>query len=439
MKLLNKKYIKTLAVIIVTVVLVKIIMGNPPHSNRGKPAKAAVMSVQVQTLAAQDFQVKLDSFGIVKPRTQSVLVAQVSGQITAISDNFRDGEFFQKGDVLVTLDDRDYQAELKIAKAGVLNAEQALLEEQAKAAQANEDWQRLGNGEQANDLVLRKPQLAAAQAQLWSAQAKYEKADLAFERTKIIAPYSGRILKKHVDVGQVVSTNSKLADIFATDKVEIRLPIHNSDLAFIDLPEQYSDQSERTNNLNEVSFTSDLIRGQKWQGQLIRTEGSIDDNAQQLYVVAQIDNPFKRSVAGSKQKSQQQSAQQPLQQKMTIKIGQYLKAKISGKLLSQAMIIPNTSIYQGSYVYIVVDGLLQRRAVTIAWQNDITALISSGLDFGQQLVLTSLGQVSSGTAVSIVGKLSNQNSSQSNPQRKQKKSTTSNKNLNEKKAKQGEH
>jgi len=398
MKFLNKKYLKAIVVIIVTVILVKIIMGNPPQSNRGKPQKSKLMSVTVQTLTAQDFQIALDSFGTVKPRTQSVLVAQVSGQITKISNNFRDGEFFHKGDVLVTLDDRDYKAELKISEAGVLNAQQSLLEEKAKVAQAKEDWQRLGNGKEANDLVLRKPQLAASRAQLLSAQAKYEKAQLAFERTKVIAPYSGRILKKQVDVGQVVSNNSKLADIFATDKVEIRLPIHNSDLAFINLPEQYSDQPNRKNNFNNVLFTSDLIPGQKWQGKLIRTEGSIDDNSQQLYVVAQIDDPFKSGLVSSEQASNQQ--------RMTIKIGQYLNAKITAKLLTQTMIIPNTAIYQGSYVYIVVNGLLQRKTISIAWQNDKHALISSGLDFGQKLVLTSLGQVSSGTEVTIVGEAS---------------------------------
>jgi len=386
MKFLDKKHLKTLAVVIVTVILVKLIMGNPPHSNRAKPVMSTKMSVKVKTLEPQNYQVNLDSFGTVKPRTQSALVAQVSGQITAISNNFREGGFFTKGEVLVTLDDRDYQAELKMAQAGVLNAQQSLLEEKARVTQAIQNWQRLGNGEQANELVLRKPQLASAQAQLLSAQAKHEKAQLAFERTKIIAPYSGRLLKKQVDIGQVVSPNSKLADIFATDTVEIRLPIHNSDLAFVDLPEQYSDQVIVTKNLNKVFFTSDLIKGQKWQGKLIRTEGSIDDNAQQLYVVAQIDTPFKRDLNSLG---------------MTIKIGQYLDAKITGKLLNQVMIIPNSSIYQGSYVYIVVDGLLQRRAITIAWQNDKQALISSGLSFGQKLVLTSLGQVSSGTAVSL--------------------------------------
>ncbi|PCI62511.1 MAG: efflux transporter periplasmic adaptor subunit [Gammaproteobacteria bacterium] len=394
MKHSNKKYLKTFTIIAVTLVLVKLIVANPPKSQRGSAKSAPLMVVAIDKVSPQSYQVVLDSFGTVQPRTQSALVAQVSGQITSISNNFREGEFFKKGEILVSIDDRDYQAELKIAQAGVLNAEQALVEEKARVEQALKDWKRLGNGEKASALVLRKPQLAAAKAQLLSAQAKYEKAQLSLERTQIIAPYDGRILNKQVDVGQVVSSNTKLANIFATDIVEIRLPIHNSDLQFIDLPEQYrkSDHNEKLNlENNSVFFTSDLAPTQRWQGQLIRTAGSIDDKAQQLYVVAQIENPFKQNNTDHNKHG------------ISIKIGQYLDAKIQGKLLEHALVIPNTSIYQGSYVYIVEQGLLKRQEITIAWQNDQQALISSGLEFGQQLVLTSLGQISSGTKVEIVG------------------------------------
>ncbi|MEH6556066.1 biotin/lipoyl-binding protein, partial [Pseudoalteromonas tetraodonis] len=79
------------------------------------------------------------------------------------------GGFFEKGDVLLQLDDRDLKAEVKSAQANLLNAEQNLLEEQARGRQALTDWQRLGNESEPSILVLRKPQLAAAQAQVLSA------------------------------------------------------------------------------------------------------------------------------------------------------------------------------------------------------------------------------------------------------------------------------
>ncbi|MDO6677068.1 efflux RND transporter periplasmic adaptor subunit [Shewanella sp. 4_MG-2023] len=379
--MMNKKYLIPVSIVAVAVATIMVITSNPPTTKRGKPMAVAAMSVETQVLKPQDYQIQVSSFGVVKPRTQSSLVTQASGQILSISPNFREGGFFETGEVLVELDDRDYQAEVKIAEAGLMLARQQLLEEQARTNQALADWQRLSNGREPTSLVLREPQLAAARAAMLSNQAKLEQANLALERTQVVAPFSGRILEKHVDVGRVVSTNSQLATIYATDYVEIRLPINNSDLALVELPEQGKSV------VAKVSFESDLIGLQKWEGQLIRTEGAIDSNSQQLYVVAQIDDPFDYQA----------------NQQMPLKIGQYLTANIAGKKLSQAIVIPTKAIYQGSYVYVVNDGKLLRREVTIRWQNSQDSVVRTGLKSGDELVITSLGQVSSGTPVTVVG------------------------------------
>jgi len=385
MKLNKQKIIVPAAIIIATIFLVMFIKGNPPKASRFSAPLKAKINVAVKPLQLIDYPVEIDSFGTVKPRTQSMLVAQVSGLIIDINEQFREGGFFEKGDVLLQLDDRDLKAEVKSAQANLLNAEQNLLEEQARGRQALTDWQRLGNESEPSILVLRKPQLAAAQAQVLSAQAQLEKAQLNLERTKIKAPYAGRVLNRSVDLGQVVSNNMQLATIYATDSVEIRLPIKNKDLPFINLPEQYRDGAKNQRG-SAVNFTSDLIGEQQWQGQLIRTEGAIDESAQQLYVVAKINDPYKSTSDN----------QYP------VKIGQYVKAKINGKVASQVLVIPNSAIYQGSYVYVVENGTLQRKNIALAWQNALQGIVSKGLEAGSQLVLTPLGQVSSGTPVQIM-------------------------------------
>ena len=382
--MMNKKYLIPVGIIAVAIIAIVVIVSNPPSTKRGKPMAVAAMLVETQILTPQDYQIQVSSFGVVKPRTQSSLVTQASGQILSISPNFREGGFFETGEVLVELDDRDYQAEVKIAEAGLLLARQQLLEEQARANQALVDWERLSNGREPTKLVLREPQLAAAQAAMLSNQASLEKANLALERTQVVAPFSGRILEKSVDIGRVVSINGQLATIYATDYVEIRLPINNSDLGLVELPEQGKSA------VTKVSFESDLIGLQQWEGQLIRTEGAIDSDSQQLYVVAQIDDPF-----------DYQSNQQ-----MPLKIGQYLTANIAGKKLAQVLVIPTKAIYQGSYVYVVNDGMLLRREVITRWQNSQDSVVRRGLKSGDELVVTSLGQVSSGTPVTIVGEVS---------------------------------
>jgi len=411
-----KKILLPVILLIITVVLMITIFKNPPTSKRGKISTAAQMTVETNTITPQTYQVIIQSFGTVKPRTQSVLFAQVSGQINHVSKQFRAGGFFEQGDILIQLDDRDHRAEVKIAQASLMSAKQGLQEEDARVKQAKADWKRLGNGKAPNDLVLREPQYEAAKAQVLSAEALLDKAKLSLERTKIIAPYAGRILKKNVDIGQVISSNTQLADIFAVDYVEIRLPIKNKDLPLMKLPEEYRNAHEKSeaNAMNDsktnsnakssslisnVVISSDLMGDQIWQGKIVRTESAIDEMSQQLYVVAQIIRPYDGEF--------NQGAQ--------IKMGQYVTAQITGREVENALVIPSSAIYQGSYVYVVEDGLLMRKEVRLGWQNGTESIVTQGVMAGDELVLTSLGQVSSGTPVAILGQTSEQKARKDKP------------------------
>lgn len=386
-----KKRMLPLAIAVLTIIVVNVIIANPPTSKRSKPSKAPQMTVDVLTIAPQNYQVMIQSFGTVSPRTKSVLYSQVSGQINKVSPKFRSGGFFKQGDTLLELDDRDLHAEVNIARATLVSAKHNLEEEQARVLQAEADWQRLGNGKAASALVLRKPQLEAAKATVLSAQAQLSKAELALERTKIIAPYAGRLLQKHVDLGQVVSSNTALADIYAVDYVEIRLPIKNKDLPLMSLPEEYRNVDELNKYVNHdqtnVVISSDLMGEQVWQGKVVRTESAIDESSQQLYVVAQILKPYEQTSNNGGQ----------------IKIGQYVTAQITGNIIEDALVIPSSAIYQGSYVYTVEAGVLKRKNIQLGWQNGLESIVISGLSPHDTLVLTPLGQVNSGTPVAIAG------------------------------------
>lgn len=380
--------IKKLLPIIVLSALVfaaYVVTSNPPSAKRGRPSDTPQLNVQVQKLTRSDLAVSIDSYGTIQPRTQSVLLPQVSGQIISISPKFRAGGFFEQGDILLQLDQRDLLAEVKIAQASLFTAQQNFSEEQARVEQAKQDWQRLGNSEQAPDLVLRKPQLLAAQASVYSAQASLTKAELAVERSNIVAPYTGRILSKSVDVGQVVSIGTELAEIYAVDYVEIRLPLKNKDLPYMLLPENNRFQKASLEQQPAVTIYSDLAARQSWKGRVVRTEGAFDEASQQLFVVAQIDDPYGENEGNG----------------LPLKIGQYVSAKIAGKTIKKALSIPNRAIYQGSYVYIVDGNVLKRKNITIAWQSEDVAVIATGLAAEQLLVLTPLGQVTSGTVVNI--------------------------------------
>lgn len=358
------------------------ILRNPPTLQEGGAPGGPRLLVETLRIVPTDYPMRIQSYGTVAPRTQSMLVAQVRGQIQSIAPSFRPGGFFAKGDVLLNIDPRDYDADVKIAEAALMDAVQAEAQEAARAEQALTDWRRLGGGEPPSDLVLRRPQLQAAKARVASAQAALTKARLDLERTALRAPYDGRVLRKLVDVGQVAQNGTQLAEVYATDYVEVRLPLRNSDLSFIDLPE--IGRSAKP----PVTIRSDLGGEGFWRGVIVRTEGAIDENSSQLHVVAQIDDPF--GLRG-----------QPLDR--PLKIGQYVTAEIIGSVQQDSIVVPSDAIYQNSYAYVVEDGALQRLEVAVAWQNEVDALIGSGLQAGDALVVTPLGQVYSGTPVRVAG------------------------------------
>jgi RND family efflux transporter MFP subunit len=271
-----------------------------------------------------------------------------------------------------------------IAAASLADARQQLAEEQARAEQAQVDWNRLGNEGEASDLVLRKPQLAAAEARVASAKANLIKARLDLERTEIRAPFEGRVLRQMVDLGQVVNTNSQLAEFYSVDVAEVRLPIANKDLGFIDLPEP---GREEDGAAIKATLYSELVGSDLWEARVVRTEAAIDDTARQLHVLVRVDDPFTLTEG----------------RRVPLKIGQYVTASIEGRRLQDVIVIPSSAIYQGSYVYVVEEGTLQRRELDIVWSDVDQAIVADGLSRGDELVTTLLGQVTSGTPVAIDG------------------------------------
>lgn len=373
--------------ILLTTIGVMYFLTNDPATPARRPNLTPPLTVSVTDITSKEFQVNVQSYGNIAPRTQSFLIAQVSGVVTEVGDNLREGSFFEKGDILLKIDDRDYLADIKISQANLAEAKQALSEELATATQAEDDWKRLGNTEPANDLVLRKPQLQAVRARVASAEAALAKAQLGLDRTQVVAPFSGRVLNKMIDLGQVTGSNSQIAEVYATDYVEIRLPIRDSDLRFVNLPEAYRGTGERAVDTEVKIYSSLSGSNEPWLGKIVRTESAIDTDSRQLHVVAQLDDPFGDAAVG----------------RTPLKIGEYITAEIEGKNLSDAIVIPSSVIYQDTYVYVANGGVLERRDVQVLWRNKTDALIGEGLESGDRLVTTTLGQVASGTRVSIEG------------------------------------
>lgn len=310
----------TLAGLLVIAVLV---IANPkptPHPPAGEPA-----NVQINVVAAEPrtLQLAVTAQGTVIPKREIHLVAQVSGQVVKVETNFTEGGFFSNGELLIQIDDRDYQAALLSAKARLADSEQRLAQEQGLSRQAKREWRDLGDAN-ANDLFMRKPQLAAASASIESAKADVDVARLNLERTRITVPFSGRIKEKMVDLGQFVTAGTQLATVYDSAAVEIRLPLTEQQAALVNLP---FTQATPIKELSSVTVRG-VVAGDahEWQGVLARTDAFVDANTRMYNAVIEVVDPFSQPT--------------PLLP------GLFVEAVIEGKELDNVIKLPRSALYK---------------------------------------------------------------------------------------------
>ena len=362
------------------------LLASAPEAERRTPPRP-LPAVEVLELGPADYRVELESRGTVSPRTQSTLVPEVAGRIIEVAPSFRNGGFFEAGDLLARIDPRNYENAVTVARSELAQARLRLEEEQAQAAQARRDWEKLGAGGTPSPLVVREPQLASARAAVAAAAARLRQAEVDLERTGIRAPYAGRVLDKQADVGQYVTPGTVLATVYATDYVEIRLPLTDEQQAFVDLPEAYRDGAADTGGPPVLLSARAGRETVVWEGRIVRTEGAIDTRSRQLFVVAQVDDPYARRPG-----------------RPPLKIGQFVTARILGRTLEDVLLVPRGAVRHGNEAFVVTpESTLERRELDVVWRDAEHLVVRGGLAAGERISLTPLPFAADGVAVQVVG------------------------------------
>jgi len=342
--------------------------------------------VRVTTALPGDLQLSVTAHGEVTPRTESSLVAQASGQVVYTSDAFASGGFFEKGDELVRIDPRDYELAVARSKAQVAQAELQLAREQEESEIAAQEWDRVGTGE-ANALALRQPQLAEARAVLASAAAALKQAQINLERTSVRAPYAGRIRSKSVDIGQFVNPGTTLARIYAVDYAEIRLPMPDSDIAYLDLPFDFRGASKSAQGPAVSLRTEFAGKWHTWEGRIVRVEGELDPRTRMINLVARVADPYGRGGDPTRP---------------PLVVGLFVAANVSGLNVSDVVVLPR-SVMRGRDEVLVVtpDNRLYFRTVEVLKTNTETVIIQSGLKRGERVCLSPMDAVVDGMKVRV--------------------------------------
>jgi RND family efflux transporter MFP subunit len=347
----------------------------------------SVPSVSVVAAEAEPRSLTVVSQGNVQPRTETLLTPEVSGRIVMVADSFRAGGLFEEGELLVKIDDFDYQVALERARAQLARSRLTLAEERAAAEQARRDWEALGKGEP-SDLVLRKPQLERARADVSSDVAAVREARRNLERTEVRAPYRGRVLEKFVDVGQYVSAGpgSQLARIFSVEKAEVRLPLSKDQIALLDLRYQ---EGRVGGNAPAVTVATNFgDRRFTWEGTIERVEGAVDERTRFFYLVAVVDEPYADDP--------EQPGRPPL------KPGMFVEAEIEGRDMGELYAVPRSAMYDTNTLLAVDrEGKLRHRNVEVVQGLQDSVLVRSGIEPGDRLMTSQLTYPIDGMEVSV--------------------------------------
>jgi RND family efflux transporter MFP subunit len=325
--------------------------------------------VRTQAVEPRDIPLIVRGHGDAVPAITTTLAAQVSGRVAAVGPSFAEGASFRRGDLLLEIEQRDYELNVAQAEAGVAQALVRVDRERAEAELARREWQELGRGEAA-PLAARAPQVAEAEAALGSAEASLEMARLSLSRTTVRAPFDGQLRSKRVDLGQFVNPGSPLAEIFSISNAEVALPVPQNELAFLDIDWTNSRPGPQVELRGMVAGDEHT-----WGGRVVRTSGEIDPRTRTTMLYVRIEG---RMSSGT-------------ERSVPLPMGIFLEAAVAGRTAEGVAVLPRSALREGDRVLVVDgDGRLRFRPVEVLRLQDDEALISGGLEAGEEVCVSPL-------------------------------------------------
>lgn len=341
--------------------------------------------VTVYTHIAERSDVTLDveTQGEVRARTAIDLTAQVSGRVVSVSPEYAEGGRFDPDTTLLKIEDTDYRLLLREAEAAVAAADLAV--EQALADADVARRQLLGDPSP-SDLALKKPQIEEARARREAALAALEQAQLNLARTEVRLPFTGRVASTEVHVGEYVALGTGLGRVFATDRVQVRLPLNDQQLSALGLPIGYAADNGEA---QPVRLSTRLAgRQHEWLGALTRIDAAMDSATRLIYATAEVEDPYGsgRSPEG-----------------MPLAVGLFVDARISGRSVKNAVRVPARGLRPGNQLYVVdSSGLLDIREARVEHLTSTHAVLSEGLRAGERVVVSALRNPISGMSLATI-------------------------------------
>ncbi|WP_188149556.1 efflux RND transporter periplasmic adaptor subunit [Teredinibacter waterburyi] len=370
-----RRLLPFIALAICLVIAAIFILNKKPPEKKPDSQDAPLVTLTPVTLGSEVLLVQ--SQGVVQAKYQTALTSQVSGKVVSVSEQFVRGGMVKKGDLLAQIDPFDYEVRLQQANASLASARAAFILERAQGQVAEAEWAKITNSAP-SELGLRKPQQEQALAAVKAAEAGLQQAKKDLERTKIVAPFDALIEERLISPGGVVNIGTQLGRVLALELAEIRLPIANAELTYLN----------QLGKNAEVWLTAtrggELI---KRSAKIVRDEGVVSEANRMVYLVAALADPYALKLANS-----------GIENAQSLPFGTYVSASITGKQLDKVALIPRNLVKDGR-VAIYKEGKLAFVDVDVLRNQGKLAVIGKGLANGDQLVTSSLQYPIAGMAL----------------------------------------
>ena len=356
----------------------------PEPPLREPPSRVPFVTTGTATLS--EGAIPVHGAGTVRPRAEIDVAAQINGKVAWVNSAFQGGGRVREGQVLFRIDDADYQNRVQQARANVAAQQVALLQAGEDARIAREEYElfrkRQPNAfsEKANPLTLREPQLAAARAALARDSATLADAELALSRTEVLAPFTGIVRNESVDPGQFVAAGQGVGRLYASDAVEVVVPLSDADAALI--PDLWRLAAGDGNRRVRATVSAEYGgQDHEREGYVDRAEAALDEQTRTIHVVVRVPRPF--------------SGEGP-----PLLVGQFVEVRIDGVAPERYFTVPRAALRTGNEVWALRgNNLVTIVPVQVLQRSDDVVYVTGALEADQAVVVSGIQIATEGMVV----------------------------------------
>jgi multidrug efflux pump subunit AcrA (membrane-fusion protein) len=343
-------------------------MKNQPEPKRNMEDEN-LLYVQVDTVSTRKLHPSMTYEGRINSYETVSLAAEVRGRIMEGNVPFKEGEDFNKGELLVQIYKEDAQAAMTSGKSNFLRTLSSILPDlKVDFPDEYQKWKKFFNEINVKGDLPRLPEINSEQEQVFLASrgvlSEYyslRQQEINLKKYNLYAPFDGAFQKVNQQVGAIASPGAALASIVRTDRLEAVVPVPPEDARWV----QPEDEVKLTGN-------NGIVR----HGRVTRVADFLDPSTQSVNVY------IKYLPTGSQ----------------SFKVGEFVQATFDISKEVSGFTIPREALLDEEEVYVVRDSRLRKEPVKVV-RTLQDHVVLSGLESGTLVVSESLVDVSEGQEV----------------------------------------